>query len=284
MGEDPHRPVSVVVPAHNEASGIARVLRALGSGDANDVELIVVSNGSMDDTVQQARSVGPGVIVLEVEEASKRKALEVGDARAQFQCRAWVDADVTIQLADLQMLVKALTGEVKAVAPCRRLDLSQSSWLVRGYYAVWEQLPQVKGGVFGRGVIVMSPDGHRRVASMPHVMSDDLLVSEAFSPSERLVVPNAEVMIAAPRTIRDLVRRRIRVATGNAQLDSMSIRTAEARTRPSVLVRIALSGPSMPAKALVFALITIVARLGARRQVARGDFTTWLRDESSRRH
>jgi hypothetical protein len=41
--------------------------------------------------------------------------------------------------------------------------------------------------------------------------------------------------------------------------------------------------PAFAAKLPVFAAVTVAARLGARRSVARGDFTTWLRDESSRR-
>ena len=128
----------------------------------------------------------------------------------------------------------------------------------------------------------MSPEGHRRVAELPAVMSDDLAVSEAFLPEERAVVSEATVRIQAPTNLRDLLRRRIRVATGNAQLDALGIRTTPARTTPRTLARIALAKPSRMPKVAVFLAVTVLARSLARRRVRSGDFTTWLRDESSR--
>ena len=87
-----------------------------------------------------------------------------------------------------------------------------------------------------------------------------------------------------PRTTADLVRRRVRIATGNAQLDGLGLRTEQARTTPVDLVRIALESLSMPAKVAVFLAVTLVARAKARRRIRSGDFTTWLRDSSSREH
>jgi hypothetical protein len=114
-------------------------------------------------------------------------------------------------------------------------------------------------------------------------MSDDLAISEAFSEEERRVVPGVFTVIEAPRTIKDLVRRRIRVATGNTQLDQLGMRSAVARTSVGDLVRIAWSSPALAAKVVVFGAVTVVGRVLARRRVRRGDYTTWLRDESSRR-
>ena len=40
--------------------------------------------------------------------------------------------------------------------------------------------------------------------------------------------------------------------------------------------------PSAAPKVVLFLIVAILARLGARRAIAAGDYTTWLRDDSSR--
>lgn len=279
---DDVRRISVVIPAHNESSGIQPLLTALCAGTDPDVEVVVVCNGCTDDTAQRAREVNPGIVVLERPEPSKSAALAAGDEVASHDYRAWIDADVAISADDVSLLLGALTGPIQVTAPERDLVLTDSNRIVRWYYDVWRALPQVAAGVFGRGVVVMTPEAHARVAALPRVMSDDLAVSEAFGAAERMVVPEARVQIRGPRRTADLIRRRVRVATGNAQLDAVGVRTPSARTTPTVLVRLAASRPALSPKILIFLAVTAVARIQARKRIRRGDFTTWLRDESSR--
>lgn len=276
-------PVSVVVPAHNESVGIGRLLRLLTSGTPEgEVEVVVACNGCTDDTVDAARAF-EGVVVIEVPEASKRLALQAGDSVARHPVRAYVDADVAVSRHDLLALVSALTDGVLAAGPERRLSLDGADWTVRWYYDVWQLLPQVRDGLFGRGMIVLSPEGHERIRGLPSVLSDDLAISESFAPSERAVVHGAVVVIEGPRTLGDLIRRRVRIATGNSQLDQLGMRSGVARTSVQDLLRIAAGSPVLAAKVAVFVAVTGVGRLGARRRIRQGDFTTWLRDESSRR-
>jgi len=277
------RPVSVVLPAHNEAGGIRRVLDLLASGSPErEVEVIVACNGCTDDTAEVARGV-PGVVVIEIPEPSKRLAMKAADDVATHGVRAYQDADIAVTRQGLLALVDALTEGTIATGPERRFALDASSWPVRWYYDVWQQLPSVREGLFGRGLIVLAPEAHERVRGLPLVMSDDLAISEAFTPQERKVVLGVEAVIEAPRTVRDLVRRRIRIATGNSQLDQLGMRSAVSRTSMGDLVRIAFGSPAHAAKVVVFVAVTGVGRLLARRRIGRGDYTTWSRDESSRR-
>jgi glycosyltransferase involved in cell wall biosynthesis len=279
---DRAEPVSVIVPAHNESAGIGRLLRLLTTGKSEgEVEVVVACNACTDDTVDVARAF-EGVRVVEIPEASKRLALEAGDSVARHAVRAYVDADVAVSRHDLLILVSALTDGVLAAGPERRLSLDGASWAVRWYYDVWQRLPQVRGGLFGRGMIVLSPEGHERVRGLPSVMSDDLAISEAFAESERAIVQGTFVVIECPRTVPDLVRRRVRIATGNSQLDELGMRSSAARTSVSDLLQIAAGSPALTAKVAVFVAVTSVGRIRAQRRILQGDFTTWLRDESSR--
>ena len=59
--------------------------------------------------------------------------------------------------------------------------------------------------------------------------------------------------------------------------------TLTARTQMSDLTAILRSEPRMAPRVAFFLSMALLARLRARRAIARGDYSTWLRDESSRR-
>ena len=113
-------------------------------------------------------------------------------------------------------------------------------------------------------------------------MSDDLLMSGAFEPHQRRVVETARVVVHPPRSLADLLRRRVRVVTGNAELDGLTLRRPDDRTSAAVLLATVLAQPRLLPHLPLFVVVTLVARTRASTAVSRGDFSTWLRDESSR--
>lgn len=278
------RLASIVIPAHDETRVIQRLLSALCKGAApNEFQTIVVCNGCTDDTADVCRSFGSGVLVVEISEPSKWLALRAGDEQATSFPRIYLDADVEMSTADARTLIAAFADpEVLAAAPTRLLDRTGVPLLVRWYYDIWERLPQVRDGLFGRGIIAVSEAGHRRVAALPQLMSDDLAMSEAFRPEERMIVDGTTVVVRLPRTMRDLLRRRVRVTTGVVQAGQAEATSAESRTSLRTLMSIIGGEPTMMPRVLVFLAVAVMSRIAARRRVASGDFHTWLRDESSR--
>lgn len=275
---------SVVIPAHNEAASIGRSLRALrkGVGDG-DLDVIVVCNGCTDRTAEVARRADPGARIIEIDQPSKSEAMRVGNAATHVFPRVHLDADIELSGTALLELVGPIAREeVLATAPLRSLPRTGCSRCVRWYYDVWEMLPQVEAGLFGRGVVVLSEDGEARVQQLAEVLNDDLAMSDAFSADERRVVASAVAVVRPPRTVRDLVRRRIRVATGNQQAAHLGVRRASSRTSVRTLLGLAVTRPAVAVRMPVFLGVYGVAALGARRAVRAGDFRTWQRDESSR--
>ena len=275
---------SIVVPAHDEERTIRRLLVALTTGvPPTTFEIVVVCNGCTDATAEVARQFGGLVSVVEIDQPSKRAALRRGDDVATVFPRVYLDADVEISGTDIERLITPLRREeVQACSPERDLSRAGVHRLARAYYDVWEQLPQVRCGLFGRGVVAVSRTGHERIGALPPMMSDDLVMSEAFAPSERSIVPDARVVVRPARTLRALVNRRVRVATGNTQADRHDLRCREARTSLGGLVRMAAHEPRLVPRMPVFLGVTIAARLRARRHIRSGDFATWLRDATSR--
>ncbi len=276
--------VTVIVPAHNEARVVGRLLGQLVSGAGpGELDVIVVANGCTDDTAKVAAGYGPMIRVISIPVPSKREALTVGNQAATGFPRLYVDADVELGSSDIRALELALQRPgILAVAPQRVLALEGRPRLVRWYYEVWVRLPEVRNGLFGRGVIGLSAAGHARVAGLPPVLADDLAASLAFAPEERLIVENARAMVHVPRTLSDLLRRRVRAETGVAQVErTEGAPPSTARTRPSDLVSIIAREPRMAPLVFFFLAVAIIARSRSRRAMRRRDFT-WLRDESSR--
>jgi len=221
-------------------------------------------------------------------------ALAAGDAVATAYPRVYVDADVAVDAASVRRLAEALgsaegpdceaagLGTALVAGPTRLIDGRGAHPLVRSYYRVWERLPSVRSGVFGRGVIAMTQGGHERIRCLPAVLADDLVVSEAFMQHERLILPDAWVTIYPPRTVRDLLRRRERVSTGIRQADQAGLRVKAHATTPVDLLAIIRAEPALIGHVAAFVMVTAVGRIRARRRVRSGDFSTWQRDESSR--
>ena len=277
--------LTVIVPAHNESQVIGRLLdRIVGSAGHQDLEIIVVANGCTDDTAAVAADYGYPVRVLEIPVPSKSDALKAGDAAAKGFPRVYLDADVELNAAGLWSLARALDAPgVLAAGPERDLDLTHSAWPVRWYYDIWQRLPAVRHGLFGRGTVAVSEAGHRRITALPPLLADDLAASLTFGPAERRIVAASRVLVHAPRSLGDLMRRRVRVATGVIQIErsAQAPRSCE-RTSFRDLFVILASNPVLAPKMVVFLVVTIVARQQGKATARENDYATWLRDESSR--
>lgn len=283
-----------MIPAHNEAQVIGRLLDSLladseSREDVNDI--VVVCNGCTDDTARIAAARGPRVRVVEIPTPSKHAALRAGDDHARGFPRVYVDADVVITGADVRALTDPLqkgtdgASGTLATAPERRIPLDGCAWRVRAYYRVWQQLPVVREGLFGRGVIAVSKAGHARIAALPPLMADDLAASLAFAPAERLVVGAAGVVVHPPRTWPDLINRRIRAAVSTTQVEQhRGPEEATARTSKADLTALLRREPKLLPAVLVFVAAAVVARRRAQKAIRAKDFGTWLRDESSRQN
>lgn len=285
---------SIVIPAHNEGRVIGRLLDALltEAPAPGQPDIIVVCNGCTDDTAEVASARGPRVRVVEIPTPSKHQALRVGDEHARGFPRLYVDADVVVGAADVRALTDALAAgpALLAAAPGRDIPLGGCVWPVRAYYRVWQLLPAVREGLFGRGVIAVTEPGHARLAVLPPLMADDLAASLAFAPGERRVVEEARVVVLPPRTWGDLIKRRVRAATSSAELERFQVARASgpaapqpsARTGTGDLRALLRAQPRLLPGVAVFVVAALAARRGARKAIRSGDFSTWLRDESSR--
>jgi putative flippase GtrA len=110
--EGDHR-LSVVVPAFHEetriADTVARIRSELGELDqAGDLEIVVVDDGSSDDTAAVARSAGADQVIVQPENRGKGAAVRAGVLVARGRTVAFTDADLAYAPGQLVPMLDAV--------------------------------------------------------------------------------------------------------------------------------------------------------------------------------
>ncbi|MCC6771363.1 MAG: glycosyltransferase [Gemmatimonadaceae bacterium] len=112
-------PVSVLVPAYNEGEIIARTIRSVLAQQYPSLELLIIDDGSTDDTSDHARhaSSDARLRVLRQPNGGKAAALNYGIAEAQGDVIVVIDADTLLDPDAILHLVRPLADvRVGAVA------------------------------------------------------------------------------------------------------------------------------------------------------------------------
>lgn len=190
--------LSVLIPASNEEALIGRCLDAvIGSNWPSDdkVEILVISNGSRDQTAEVALSYVTAAAkktwdlrVLDREEGGKLAALNAGDRVARGSNRVYLDADVEIAPDVLTKLHLALrTGQPRYASGALTIA-EPKNWVTRAYARIYAQVPFMRYGVPGAGLFAVNAAGRLRWNDFPDIISDDTFVRLSFRPEERVGV------------------------------------------------------------------------------------------------
>jgi cellulose synthase/poly-beta-1,6-N-acetylglucosamine synthase-like glycosyltransferase/peptidoglycan/xylan/chitin deacetylase (PgdA/CDA1 family) len=230
-GASYHPDVSVVVPAYNEAAGIAATIRSMvTSRYRGRIEIIVVDDGSSDGTAAIARGLRiPYVRVVSQPNAGKAGALNRGIAEALSDILILVDGDTIFQADTIGRLVAPLAAaDVGAVSGNTKVGNR------RGFLGGWQHLEYVMGFNLDRrlfdllGTIPTVPGAigaFRRaaLAAAGGVSTDtlaedtDLTMTLCRSPWRVVYAPDAIAWTEAPSSLRQLWRQRYRWSYGTMQ-------------------------------------------------------------------
>jgi cellulose synthase/poly-beta-1,6-N-acetylglucosamine synthase-like glycosyltransferase/peptidoglycan/xylan/chitin deacetylase (PgdA/CDA1 family) len=223
-------PVSVIVPAFNEAANIAATVRSLVNSRYPRLEVIVVDDGSSDGTADIVRHLRlPGVRVIRQANAGKPAALNTGIRQARAGLLVLVDGDTVFQPDTVYRLVQgfadrsvgAISGNTKVANRRRLLGRWQHLEYVIGFnldrrmYDVLGCIPTIPGaiGAFRREVL----------ADIGGVSADTLaedtdLTMAVLRAGWRVVYEERAIAwTEAPSTLRQLWRQRYRWCYGTMQ-------------------------------------------------------------------
>ncbi|MBI2883494.1 MAG: glycosyltransferase family 2 protein [Candidatus Methylomirabilis oxyfera] len=141
MSQDPfdthqHRvPLTFIIPAYNEeailAANVDRLRGCLKDREITAYELLLVSNGSTDRTVEIARTCAVGrndLQVIDLDQRGVGRAFKAGMARAQYDRVVCLDLDLTIDLDFITVAAAALeTADI--VIGSKQTGGQQRSWV-----------------------------------------------------------------------------------------------------------------------------------------------------------
>ena len=110
-------PVTVIVPAYNEADCIADTVTSLLAQSLAPEEIIIVDDGSTDNTAEICRSLGVTVIAPPENTGSKAGAQNYALAQIKTKYTLAIDADTTLKEDALEKLFNAMNSP-EVVAAC----------------------------------------------------------------------------------------------------------------------------------------------------------------------
>ncbi|MDR0735657.1 MAG: glycosyltransferase [Zoogloeaceae bacterium] len=220
------QPVSVIIAAHNEALHIAQKLHTLLAQDyPAEVEIIVASDGSSDDTVARARAIDDHRIkVLDLPRQGKAAALNAAAGEASHAVLVFSDADNRWRRDTLAHLVAPFAdAEVGCCVGNMRIPraghaLSIGDLLYRRY-ETWLCAAENHFGcaVSANGALLAL----RRELFQPvpaQVNDDFFLCTCAPAAGKRSVyVAQAQVLDSGVDTVGEQFRRRVRITVGGLQ-------------------------------------------------------------------
>ena len=226
----PPPPVTVVVPAFNEAAGIAATVRSLAASDYPILQIIVVDDGSTDATAQIVASLAlPNVSLVRQPNAGKPAALNTGVAQARYGIVVLVDGDTVFERGTLQALVApfadpqvgAVSGNTKVgnrrgiVGRWQHIEYVIGFNLDRRMFDVLRCMPTVPGaiGAFRRDVLAQVGG----VSDDTLAEDTDLTMAICRSGWRVVYAPDARAWTEAPVTIGQLWRQRYRWCYGTMQ-------------------------------------------------------------------
>jgi cellulose synthase/poly-beta-1,6-N-acetylglucosamine synthase-like glycosyltransferase/peptidoglycan/xylan/chitin deacetylase (PgdA/CDA1 family) len=223
-------PVSVVVPAYNEAANIAATVWSLARNDYPALEIIVVDDGSTDGTADIVERLNLATVtVLRQPNAGKPAALNTGIEYAIGDLLILVDGDTVFEPDAVGRLVQplrdpavgAVSGNTKVANRIGLLGRWQHLEYVMGFnldrrmFDIARCMPTVPGaiGAFRRSAL-------RDAGGLSdHTLAEDTDITMAVTTAGWRVVyePAAVAWTEVPATLRQLWRQRYRWCYGTMQ-------------------------------------------------------------------
>ncbi len=223
-------PVSVIVPAYNEKEGIEAAVRSLAAGDHPRIEVIVVDDGSTDNTAELAERLRlPNVRVIRKPNGGKPSALNTGVAFASHDLIVMVDGDTIFEPDSIRKLVQpfgdpsvgAVAGNVKVgnrssmVARWQHIEYVIGFNLDRRLYETLQCMPTVPGaiGAFRRQAL----EGAGGMTDETLAEDTDITMAICRAGWKVVYEENARAWTEAPATLGQLWKQRYRWSYGTMQ-------------------------------------------------------------------
>lgn len=144
----PTTPVSVIIPTHNRAGFLAQAIDSVLAQSHANFELIVVDDGSTDDTEPLLASYGKSLISLRQENRGPSAARNAGIREARHPLLAFLDSDDRFTKNKLALQIAAMEAQ-----PEMLISHTQETWFRNGRHLNQKKRHAKEGGdIFARSL------------------------------------------------------------------------------------------------------------------------------------
>lgn len=141
--------LTIIIPAYNAAASVGRIVSSIVAQEFRDFELIVVDDGSTDNTINVLRGLkknDPRIIIRSQKNGGPSSARNTGLEKARGQYVMFFDADDDIDPQMLKKMVsEAQTHKSDLVVCGWRIDLQTQNDLIKNYKQVSPPSQHIEG-------------------------------------------------------------------------------------------------------------------------------------------
>jgi poly-beta-1,6 N-acetyl-D-glucosamine synthase len=222
--------VSIIVPAYNEEKVVARTIETLVEADYPNKEIIVVDDGSQDNTYEVAsRFAGRGLKVVKRPNGGKFAALNTGIAVSTGEIIVTVDADSLVGRAAISEIVKGfedpqvagVAGNLKVfnrsklITKLQALEYITQIQVVRRAFENFGSLTVASGAFSAFRKTALAEAGNYD----PDYLLEDFDITIKLLKSHQILHGNNEAVCytEAPETLHDVYKQRLSWFRGDFQ-------------------------------------------------------------------
>jgi glycosyltransferase involved in cell wall biosynthesis len=199
----PATPVSVIIPTHNRAGFLAQAIDSVLGQTYPNFELIVVDDGSSDETQPLLASYGKALISLRQENRGPAAARNAGIRAARHPLLAFLDSDDQFTRHKLALQVAAMEAR-----PDLFISHTQETWFRNGRHLNQKKRHAKEGGdIFARS-LALCVVGMSTVMVRPELFDRIGLFDESFPCCEdyelwlRASVDHPFFLVDTPLTVK----------------------------------------------------------------------------------
>ena len=226
--------VSVIIPAYNEEKVIANTIKSIISADYLKKEIIVVNDGSLDQTLQIARKYKKKIKIVDKQQGGKASAINKGLETSTGEIVIIIDADTTINKDSITKIVTpfmknnkigAVSGNIRVkntlnlLTRCQALEYLHAVQIPKRVFSNYGVVPIVSGafGAFRKTVLCQD-----KLPFSSDTITEDfdttiIILKKGYNVIQKY---DAIAYTEAPNTLREFLKQRKRWYRGSFQVFS----------------------------------------------------------------
>jgi len=196
--------ISVIIPTYNRAEMLGRAINSVLSQTCQDFELLVVDDGSTDNTLELTKAYGKSITYIRQENRGAAAARNTGIRAAQADFLVFLDSDDWFMKDKLELQLAAMLDN-----PLSLVSHTQEKWLRRGKHLNQKKRHRKESGNLFSRCLELCVVGMSTIMARRQLFEEVGLFDESFPCCEdyelwlRVAVSHPFSLLDKPLTVKE---------------------------------------------------------------------------------